>query len=201
MRVRLSRRTAVHACRGGSVLETMLVLALIATLILVALDRFVTVRVEAERVAMEAVVQALRATVLEHVLHGRVTADRGQAINLQGENPMRWLDRPPPNYLGELAGPDPANIPGGQWYFDTHSHLLVYRVDHAAYFDTVLPGTARIRFKLGVENADTSQDGRLVPDTDDAHGLSITALDHYSWRRSPFRVGALAVWGVFGTTP
>ncbi len=190
-----------HACRGGSVLETMLVLALIAVLILVALDRFVAVRVEAERTAMDGVVQALRAAVLERVLHSRVTGGLGHVTDLQGENPMLWLERPPLNYLGELAGPDPADIPGGQWYFDTRSRLLVYRVDHAAYFDSALPGAARIRFKLGVANADTSQDGRMMPDTDAVQGLTIEALDHYTWRRYPLRVGALAVWGVFGTTP
>lgn len=190
-----------RACRGGSVLETLLVLGLIAVLVLVALDRFVSLRVEAERTAMEGVVQALRAALLERALHSRASGDRGPAPDPLGSNPMLWLGRPPLNYLGELAGPDPATIPGGQWYFDTRSRWLVYRVEHEAYFDTALPGAARIRFKLGVVNADIKQDGGLLPNTDEGQGLSIEALDHFVWRRYPIRVGALAVWGVIGTTP
>jgi hypothetical protein len=190
-----------YACRGGSVLETLLVLGLIAALVLVVLDRFVTLRVEAERVAMEDVVQALRSAVLEHALHSRARGERDNAAELQGSNPMAWLARPPLNYLGELAGPDPATIPGGQWYFDSRTRCLVYRVEHEAYFDTALPGAARVRFKLGATRADTSRDGQLQPATDDGQGLTIEALDRYVWRRYPVRVGALAVWGVFGATP
>ena len=194
-------RRLTHSCRGGSALETLLVLGLVAVLVLFALDRFVVVRMEAERVAMERVVQALRAAALEHALHSRASGERLNAPDLLGSNPMVWLARPPPNYLGEWAGPDPAAIPGGQWYFDSRSNWLVYRVEHEAYFDTALPGAARIRFKLDVANADTNGDGRLLPSMDEGQGLKIEALDHYAWRRYPIRVGALAVWGVFGTMP
>ena len=189
------------ACRGGSTLETMLVLALVTVLVLVALDRFVVLRVEAERTAMEGVVHALRTAALEHVLHSRASGDRSDAAELTDGNPMVWLDQPPLNYLGELAGPDPATIAGGQWYFDSRARWLVYRVDHEAYFDTPLPGAAMIRFKLSVEKAAINRDGDLQPHRDDGHGLTIEALDYYSWRRYPVRVGAFAVWGVFGTTP
>lgn len=179
----------------------MLVLGLVAVMVMIALDRFVTVRVEAERMAMARVVQALRAAALEHTLHSRASGEHPNGLALQGGNPMLWLERTPLNYLGELAGPDPATIPGGQWYFDSRSRWLVYRVENEAYFDTALPGAARVRFKLDAENADTSQYGRLQPGTDDDQGLKIEALDHYVWRRYPVRVGALAVWGLFGTTP
>ena len=192
---------AGHACRGGSVLETLLVLGLVGALVLVALDRFVTLRVEAERVAMEAVVQALQAAALQRTLHNRASGERRIAAALQGGNPMLWLERTPLNYLGEQAGPDPATIPGGQWYFDSRSRWLVYRVEHEAYFDTALPGAARVRFKLGMANADTNGHGRLPPTTDEGQGLTIEALDHYAWRRYPVRVGTLAVWGVFGAAP
>lgn len=191
----------LNTCRGGTVLETMLVLGLVAVLVMVALDRFVLIRVEAERVAMEAVLQALRTAALERSLHDKASGEPRDVAALQGSNPMRLLEQTPMNYLGELAGPDPATIPGGQWYFDARAGWLVYRVEHEAYFDSALPGAARVRFKLGVAPADINRDGRLPPTTDGAQGLKIETLDRYVWRRYPVRVGALAVWGVFGTTP
>jgi type II secretory pathway pseudopilin PulG len=192
---------AGHACRGGSLLETLLVLVLVAVLVLVSLDRFMVVRVEAERVAMEAVVQALRFAVLERALHGRASGERRNASELQGSNPMVWLARPPMNYLGELAGPDPAAIPGGQWYFDSASQLLVYRVDYEAYFDSPLPGAARARFKLGIDSADTDRDEHSETGMDEVRGLAVGAVEPYIWRRHPVSLSALRIWGVLGTSP
>lgn len=189
------------ACRGGSLLETLLVLTLVAVLVLVALDRFVVVRVEAERVAMEAVVHALRAAVLERSLHGKASGERRNTSELQGSNPMVWLERPPLNYLGDLAGPDPATLSGGQWYFDSVSRLLVYRVDFEAYFDSPLTGAARARFKLGIDSADTDHDGQSEPGTHEVPSVRIQAVEPYTWRRHPISLSALKIWGVLGTSP
>ena len=189
-----------HDSRGASMVETLLVLCVLAALVLVALERFVFVRVEAERVAVESVVKTLQAAALERDLQNSIDGYHRNVFDLPGSNPMILLPRPPLNYLGELAGPDPATIAGGQWYFDTRSRQLVYRVEHEAYFDTALPGAPVILFKVGVKAADIRHDGDLPPTRDEAHGLTIEALNHYSWRRYPVRVGALAVWGVVGTT-
>lgn len=173
----------------------MLVLALVAVLVLVALDRSIALRVQAERMALDGVVQSLRSAAAEHGMHDRVSGDRGSAGNLAGSNPMLWLAQPPLNYLGELAGPDPATVPGGQWYFDSVSHLLVYRVDYETYFDSPLPGAARARFKVGSDSADIGRDGHEV------RGVTIEAVEPYTWRRHPVSLSALKIWGVLGTSP
>jgi len=196
-----NKRRLTRSCRGGSLLETLLVLVMVAVLVLVALDRFMVLRVEAERVAMAGVVQALRVAVLERALHGMASGKRRNASELQGSNPMVWLDRPPMNYLGELSGPDPANIPGGQWYFDSASQLLVYRVDYESYFDSLLPGAARARFKVDLASADTDRDGRSETGMDEVQGLAVEAVEPYTWRRHPVSLSALKIWGVLGTSP
>lgn len=203
MRLNVRRLTspAGRTCRGGTVLETLLVLGLVAVLVLVALNRFVSVRVEAERVAMAGVVQALRAAALEQVLHSNVSGDRRNAAELKDSNPMLWLARPPLNYLGELAGPDPATIPGGQWYFDSASQLLVYRVDYEAYFDSPLPGAARARFKVGKDSADTERNGEGAAGTEEDQGVTIKAVEPYTWRRHPVSFSTLKIWGVLGASP
>lgn len=189
------------ACRGGSVLETMLVLALVTVLALVALDRSITLRVQAERTALEGVVQSLRSAALGRGIQQRVTGERGSAANLPGTNPMLWLTQPPRNYLGELAGPDPAIIPGGQWYFDSARRLLVYRVDYEAYFDSPLPGAARARFKIGMDSAATDRDGHIEHGTDAVRDITIEAVEPYTWRRHPASLSALKIWGVLGASP
>ncbi len=173
----------------------MLVLVLVTVLVLVALDRSITLRVQAERMAMEGVVQSLRTAAVERGMQGRISGDRGSAGNVAGTNPMLWLAQPPLNYLGELAGPDPATIPGGQWYFDSASHLLLYRVEADAYFDSPLPGAARARFKVGMNSADIGRDGHEVP------GVTIETVEPYTWRRHPASLSALKIWGVLGTSP
>lgn len=193
--------TSGRACRGGSVLETLLVLGLVTALVLIALDRFISLRVEAERTAMEGVVQALRAAALERALHSRASGDRDNATDPLDSNPMVWLARPPLNYLGELAGPDPATIPGGQWYFDTRDKFLVYRVEHEAYFDSPLAGAARVRFKLVVDAADTLRNGPPEAAPGDVLDMNIKAVEPYTWRPHPLDVSALATWGVFGSSP
>ncbi len=199
--MRYLTRPAGHACRGGTVLETLLVLGLVAVLVLVALDHMVAVRVAAERVAMAGVVQALRAAALEQGLHRRVSGDSIDTAALPGGNPMRWLARPPLNYLGELAGPDPATVPGGQWYFDSVSHLLVYRVDYAAYFDSPLPGAARARFKAGRDSADTERNGPEEAVPEEVQDVTLKAAEPYTWRRHPVSLSALRIWGVLDASP
>ncbi len=187
-----------NTCRGASVLENFLVLILVAVLAAIAFNHFITLRVEAERVAMEQVLAELRVAILQHALHLKAS---GESIDAANTNPVTWLPQPPPNYLGELAGPDPANIPAGQWYFDTRDQLLVYRVDHEAYFDSPLAGPARARFKLVTDTADTLRNGRLEAAPRDALDMNIKAVEPYTWRDRPLDVSALAIWGVFGASP
>lgn len=183
--------------RGTGLWENLLVVILVAVLVVVAYQRFVALRVQAERLAMDQVLADLRSVTLEHALH---LGASGAAADPTA-NPVNWLPQPPSNYMGALAGPDPATVPAGQWYFDTRAQLLVYRVDHAAYFDSPLQGAARARFKLIVHvaanrTADAQQatDGSVL-------ALAIKPVESYSWRTAPREISAWAVWGIFGASP
>lgn len=49
---------------------------------------------------------------------------------LVGANPVRWLDEPPHNYLGELKAPKLDKLTPGRWLFDLSRKELVYIVDN-----------------------------------------------------------------------
>ncbi|MDR0702000.1 MAG: hypothetical protein LBF61_06240 [Azoarcus sp.] len=54
-----------------------------------------------------------------------------QGVNeLVGANPVRWLDEPPYNYLGELRSPKVERLEPGKWFFDLGRKELVYIVDN-----------------------------------------------------------------------
>ncbi|MHB8471491.1 MAG: hypothetical protein ACYDC8_01310 [Gammaproteobacteria bacterium] len=185
--------------RGASLWENLLVVILVAVLVTIAFNHFILLRVQAERLAMDQVLAELRAATLQHTLHLKAS---GAAADPAATNPVRWLSQPPPNYLGELAGPDPAAIPAGQWYFDTRDQLLVYRVDNEAYFDSPLGGAARARFKLVMNTADTLPNDALGVTPE--HGpemMTVKPVESYTWRTEPRDVSALTVWGVFGASP
>jgi hypothetical protein len=48
---------------------------------------------------------------------------------LAGINPVRWLEEPPYNYLGELRSPKIERLEPGRWFFDISRKELVYIVN------------------------------------------------------------------------
>jgi prepilin-type N-terminal cleavage/methylation domain-containing protein len=159
-----SRRQA-----GFTVPELILVIVLVVLLVAVAVERLLPLTGEAERVALEEnrhrMEAALRLQVAEQIVKSGPEAVRA----LASANPVTLMKRPPGGYLGEMPGVDPADIRGGEWYYDPASRELVYRVRHARYFRTELPGPPRVRFRV-----ERDGDGRY-------HGLRLASPDAYYW--------------------
>jgi hypothetical protein len=146
---------------------------------------------------------ALQYHLAGHLLRGDYgIIDEMQAINpftMVSADPF-WLDpapgdplpaeivagvmglRAPTNYLGELDNPDPAEIGGGHWYFDTADNTLIYRVDNAEYFYSSLPGPPRVRLIVEVEYDDRNNNNRFDPVIDEYKSIGLKAIDDYEWR-------------------
>ena len=178
----MERRRETPARRGFTLLELVIVIGIIGFLIVLALDRLLGLRVEAERVAMEEVLGALRAGVAMELVSLVVQGRDGDLVRLDGGNPMDSLMQAPPNYLGEREAADPERIPAGSWYFDRGDRLLVYCVRYGKYFETELSGPARARFRLELVYRDRNADGRFEPEVDGLHGARIRAAEAYRWR-------------------
>ena len=103
--------------------EFLLVIVIIGVLALVLMNALERTREDVEEAAMQAEVAALRVELLGRLAHRETF---GGALP-ESRNPLRWVDRQPPGYLGELDALDAAPLAGGVWYFDTGRQELVYR--------------------------------------------------------------------------
>ena len=109
-------RFAGRSRRKYELAVVVLVVALLAWLLMRALDR---ARAEVEEATVQSEA-ALRVELLDAQAH---RAAFGGALPT-GDNPLRWVNRQPASYLGEL---DAAPEAGGAWYFDRARGELAYR--------------------------------------------------------------------------
>lgn len=160
---------------GFTLLELVIVVILVAVFFVVAIDRILPLRGDAEAAHVAGTVGALRSALGIEVsgvlLHGGVDAVEA----LAGSNPMRLLAERPDNYLGAMDGVDPAVLPKGAWYFDTGTGELVYLVRHTEYFRSDLPGEPRLAYRVELVR---NERGELA-------GVSLARQHGFVWTRSP----------------
>lgn len=163
------RRANPHS--GFSLLELVIVVCLIAVLATLGLERLWGMRADAERAAMEQVIGTLRSALGIKVANHLARSDLDAIRALEGTNPMERLSEVPENYLGALANPDPASIPGGQWYFDSAARRLVYRVRYEDRFSGGVGSPARAQFAVRL----------VVDDKNRLEGVRLVTLEPYTW--------------------
>ncbi len=159
--------------RGFTLLELVVVIAVIALLLTVAIGHLWVLQKEAEATAMEQVLGTLRSALGMKVASDLVNDDIADLRRLTGSNPMRELAQTPKNYLGVFDGVNPASIPGGHWYFDRHSRMLIYRVRNGDYFSGGLGSPARAGFTIRIAQAQHTH-GEAV-------GAMLVAVAPYRW--------------------
>ncbi|GAB4175901.1 MAG: hypothetical protein Fur0039_18690 [Rhodocyclaceae bacterium] len=145
--------------RGGfSLLELAVAIALVTGLMYVLLDRIAWVQEMAEKTGMEESVRSietgLRLEAASRLARGLATED------LERENPVRWLQAPPRNYLGELERA-PASCPQGCWFYLRDAGSLAFRPGRAEHLE-VAGGSREIRFAVAGPDARGAA-WRMVP--------------------------------------
>ena len=132
------RRKPVPGCRAGrgfTLFELAVVVAVIGVLMVVLLSRLAFYRDQAERLAYEQTMTALR-TEVQLQTYALMIAGRTKDIAaLAGQNPMNWLAQKPANYLGEFDAPDVKKLASGNWFFDRSDGILVYLLNQRTIFD------------------------------------------------------------------
>ncbi len=169
--------------RGFSLLELVIVVVLVSLLLVVAVDRLLRLRFEAERVMVESMLTGLRSALYIEfagaAVRGRTDA---MAAAAAGSNPMKLLAERPDTYAGEYAAADPASVAPGTWYFDTRERHLVYVVRFPEQFVTPLPGPARVRLRVEPDFDDLDGNGRFDPGRDSARGLRLVPVESFTWK-------------------
>ncbi len=161
---------------GFTLLEMVIVIILIAILASIALERFWSLRVAAERVAIQQVVGNIRSAlgmeVARYALDNRLT----ELNQLDGSNPMLLLAQQPTGYLGEIVF-DPAKIAAGSWYFDTAAKTLNYHVNFKENIDDpVDKAFPRIHWRISLVYQDRNHNQHYDPRFDAINGLDLNRL-------------------------
>ncbi len=177
-------RTVAGGQRGFSLLELTVVVCLIAILVVVAMDRIWSLRIEAERVAVAQVVGTLRSALglelARRVVHGGVAT----IAELDGGNPMELLAQQPSGYRGVRMEQGSEGIDPGEWYFDAGAHVLVYRVRFAEAFVSAA-GDDRAVYRLTLKYRDRDGNGRFEPNKDAVYGLDLLPVGEFGWGKLP----------------
>jgi prepilin-type N-terminal cleavage/methylation domain-containing protein len=172
----------VRSERGLSLVELLIVIVIISVLLVVAIDRLLALRFEAERATVQSVIGALRSALY---IEFAAAAARGQMQRMdvaRGSNPMLRLAEKPDGYAGEFFGAEPQLFEPGTWYFDTRDRALVYVVRFPQQFVTPLNGPPRLRLAVEPDYDDVDRNGRFDPGRDPVRGLKLVALEPFYWR-------------------
>jgi len=177
------RRTILQERWLLRLFEYGVVAIVVAVLLGLFLERSEEVRAEAERLAMENVVNELRTALLLTAVRADGGLIKAPKELRAGGNPMKLLDRTPGNYLGIMTDPDPNSISGGHWYYDQQEEALVYRAARSDRFQTALPGPPRARFRVMRFSPGVDPKGILPTSTGPPVEYALLPLEPYHWRR------------------
>ena len=166
---------------GFTRLEWALVTAISGILITLFLYRILDLMEDVERVNLLQREGEFK-TALSHAMSSHVMAGEFVKIGeLEAVNPMRLLQQPPQNYLGEEERPDLAMLPGGVWIFDSSRKVLVYTIDHPDRFESGLSGRPRAEYQVQLDYQDTNLNQRFDFQVDTLKTLKFVSLGRYHW--------------------
>ena len=136
--------------RGFTLFELAVVVIVAALLITVLLVRLHSYQLQAKEVAVDRVVGTLRTVLSVKNAQLSVAKKEHDLQQLIVANPVSWLVKPPPNYLGEYYSPEGSALRDDSWYFDPGKKELVYVVSKSKSF----PGQELILLRFKVKFAD-----------------------------------------------
>lgn len=177
---RLSPGPTRSSTSGLSLIELTIVISLVIILFLVAADRLLPLRGQAEAAHVDATIGALRSALGLEAARRIVQESPGSLTDMQGINPMALLEEPPRRYAGTLPDSPNGEMEPGHWYFDSGSGTLVYRVRFARYLADATPPPAVLSWQVMLQYEDQNATGQFDHGTDRLHGIDLKALvDHH----------------------
>ena len=137
--------------RGFTLFELAVAVSVIAVLTVVLLGRLEVVQQEAERVAVQQTLLALRAGLRMQVLELYASDRQNQLPALAGQNPVDWLLEKPSNYLGTYTAPAIEKLPQSHWFFDQSNAELIYILNRGNIFGGYR--SELLQFKVSLQQA------------------------------------------------
>lgn len=151
------QREALH---GFSLVELAVAIAALAGLLYFLLDRVLYMQEMAEKTEVEETIRSINYGLRLEAASRAARGPDPKQQPLEKENPIKWLQTPPRNYLGEFVNaPDGAKP--AYWYFHSHERQLIYRPNRSERLAVEGPKGKELRFDVRL-NGETSQP-RLMP--------------------------------------
>jgi prepilin-type N-terminal cleavage/methylation domain-containing protein len=141
--------------RGFTLFELAVVMSVIVVLAAVLLSRLTVIQQEAERVAVQQTLLALRAGLRMQVLELYASDRQNQLPALAGQNPIDWLAEKPANYLGAYSAPEMEKLPQSHWFFDRSNAELIYILNRSNSFGASY--SELLRFKVSLRQASATR--------------------------------------------
>jgi prepilin-type N-terminal cleavage/methylation domain-containing protein len=170
----------LKASKGFTLIELIVVIAIISTLMGVLLSRVWFYQEQAEKAAMQQVAGALQSSLILQYSQLLARDQTDEIKNLISRNPINLLMRPPKNYVGEFNGLAIELIPPGNWGFDLKSRELIYIPFRTQNFKPDKDGKKIVRFRARVEYG-TGRGGPKSRAGKEVTGVAIEPVEPYQW--------------------
>lgn len=146
---------AKNSC-GFTLFELVIVVAIVATLGAILLNRIVFYQDKVELAAVNQLVGTLRGALRLHAARLVVAGRHDELPVLAGENPMSLLAEKPGNYAGEYFHASTNEVPPGHWYFDRTDRKLVYLLSGGKNFQNTRTSVLKFKVNLASPSAGLS---------------------------------------------
>jgi prepilin-type N-terminal cleavage/methylation domain-containing protein len=166
---------------GFSLLELVVVIALIGTLVAVAMTRLLPYIDEAERVAVLRVEGQLRSTLMMEAAKRIVKGQSASISELEGSNPIKFLLEPPKNYVGERLQREIEQAPTRRWYYVQDGRRLVYRLGEPFGLPVHDESVEDPAFEVRVAFADSNGNGVFEAQREELYGVRLQRVAGTRW--------------------
>lgn len=163
---------------GATRMEFLIRLTFVAVIAVVLLDRMLYYQEYAEKTVMEATMVNMRSGMRVRIAELMIAERNREIVDLLRQNPVTWLEKMPPDYVGEIDSAALAKPPRQGWFYDPGKRELVYIPGLSRYFESDREGRKLIRFRVIAKvlpRADDSSGPRY------AEGLEIVSINQYRW--------------------
>ena len=159
----LARRRVGFRQAGGqsgfTLFELIVVVCVLATMIVLLLNRLQVYKEAAEKVAMQQTAAAIKSALQMRAAAYMIGGREAEIENLVAQNPVSWLQESPGNYAGEFFADAYARVAPGNWYYDLTRQELVYVINLGDNFKPGPDGRKWVRYRVRVGYEDLPQPG------------------------------------------